>query len=163
MIGRIVGINYRTLEPELLLTLSWAPYHRQITTIERDIVGVACLDHKYAWNWNLGLLSSTMVGISLVLSTSLLGFKRHNLRVISVNVWAERKEPPNFFRFKMFDLGPSLLTLETHPPCPPCPQTGRRLNLWRKENWRRSNSGDLPNFLALKLETIYKQGGVAVN
>ena len=50
MIGRIVGINYRTLEPELLLTLYWAPYHRQITPIERDIVGVAlaCLDHKYA-------------------------------------------------------------------------------------------------------------------
>ena len=50
MIGRIVRINYRTLEPELLLTLSWAPYHRQITPIERDIVGVAlaCLDQKYA-------------------------------------------------------------------------------------------------------------------
>ena len=25
MIGRIVGINYRTLEPELLLTLYWVP------------------------------------------------------------------------------------------------------------------------------------------
>ena len=59
-----------------------------------------------------------MVGISLELSTSpFLGFKRRNLRIISANVWAERKEPPNFFALKCMIWG--LFTLDSCDGDPP--------------------------------------------